>query len=255
MKDRPLSLKRSPDGIDRFTFFQQKAPDDPPSAVRVGEVETATGEEARRLVGGDLATLLYCAQLASISVDPWHSRIQHPQFADYSVIDLDPGDGAPFSRVVNIALLVKEELDALGLSAAAKTSGKRGLHIYIPLAAKTPAGAAALVAQLVAARVAERHPEIATVERSIKARPAGTIYVDFGQNDVGKTVAAAYAVRPIDGARVSTPLRWTELTPALEPAAFTILTLPARLAQVGDLWGPAMQERNSLKKVLRDASA
>ncbi|HET6763852.1 MAG TPA: non-homologous end-joining DNA ligase, partial [Longimicrobiaceae bacterium] len=158
LKDRPLVLKRHPDGIDGFTFFQQKAPDETPSAVRVGEVETATGEEASRLVGGDLATLLYGVQLGSISVDPWHSRISQPRYADYSVIDLDPGDDAPFTRVVQVAHWVKEELDALGLSAAPKTSGKTGLHIYIPLGPRTPANAAQLVAHLVAQRVVDRHP-------------------------------------------------------------------------------------------------
>jgi len=255
VKDRPLVLKRHPDGVDGFTFFQQKAPDETPSAVRVGEVETATGEEASRLVGGDLATLLYGVQLGSISVDPWHSRIDQTQYADYSVIDLDPGDDAPFTRVVQVAHWVKEELDALGLSAAPKTSGKTGLHIYIPLAPRTPADAAGLVAHLVAQRVVEKHPREATVERSLKARPTGAIYVDFGQNDVGKTVAAAYAVRPTARATVSTPLRWDEVAPGLDPARFTIRTVPERLEEVGDLWGPAMRAKNSLRRVLADAGA
>jgi bifunctional non-homologous end joining protein LigD len=250
LKDRPLILRRYPDGVGGPSFFQQKAPDSPPPAVRVGDVVTATGEHASRIVGGDLPTLLYTVQVGSISVDPWHSRIGAPRFADYSVIDLDPGDGVPFSRVVEVAGWVKEELDALGLAAAPKTSGKRGLHVHIPLAARTPADAAGLLAQLVATRVATRHPKEATVERSLRARPKGTVYVDFGQNDVGKSVAAAYAVRPTPTATVSTPLDWSELTPGLDPARFTLKTVSERLAEVGDLWGPAMQRRNSLREVL-----
>jgi bifunctional non-homologous end joining protein LigD len=250
LKDRPLILRRFPEGVNGPSFFQQKAPDDPPPAVRVGKVVTATGEHASRIVGGDLATLLYTVQVGSISVDPWHSRIGALKCADYSVIDLDPGEGVEMPRLVRVAAWVKEELDEVGLTAALKTSGKRGLHVYIPLAARTPATAAGLLAQLVATRVARKHPNEATVERSLRSRPKGTVYVDFGQNDVGKSVAAAYAVRPTPGATVSTPLDWSELTPRLDPKRFTIVTLPARLAKVGDLWGAAMERRNSLRDVL-----
>jgi bifunctional non-homologous end joining protein LigD len=250
LKDRPLILRRFPDGVNGPSFFQQKAPDDPPPAVRVGQVVTATGERASRIVGGDLATLLYTVQVGSVSVDPWHSRINALKCADYSVIDLDPGEGVPMSRLVQVAGWVKEELDEVGLTAALKTSGKRGLHVYIPLAPRTPAQAAGLLAQLVATRVAQKHPKEATVERSLRARPGGTVYVDFGQNDVGKSVAAAYAVRPTRGATVSTPLDWIELTPRLDPRRFTMVTLPERLAKVGDLWGAAMEKQNSLRDVL-----
>jgi bifunctional non-homologous end joining protein LigD len=255
MADRPLVMKRYPDGIGGPSFFQHKAPDEAPPAVRVEEVEEADGRPAPRLVGGDLATLLYLVQIGTVSVDPWHSRVGRLAYADYAILDLDPGDRAPFSDVVRVARWVREEMDALGLHGALKTSGATGMHIHLPLPPDTPAEAAGLLAQLVATRVAAAHPELATIERSLKKRSAKAVYVDFLQNNVGKSVAAAYAVRARPGATVSTPLRWSELADDLDPRRFTIATVPARLAEVGDLWGPAMRRPNDLRAALARAGA
>ena len=245
MADRPLVLKRFPDGINGETFYQQKAPANPPAGVRVDTIEDADGDRVDRLVGGSLATLLYQVQLGTISVDPWHARVKSLGFADYSVIDLDPGPSAKFSRVVEVATWVKEELDRLGLQAAVKTSGSTGLHIFLALPPRTSNEAALLIAQLVATRVANAHPREATVERTVSARPKATVYVDYLQNVLGKSVAAAYAVRARPGATVSTPLEWNELTPKLDPRAFTIETVGERFARVGDLWAEAMSKRNT----------
>ena len=249
MQDRPLVLKRFPGGIKGKSFYQQKAPDDAPAAVRVETIQNEQGENQRRVIGGDLATLLYLVQLGSISVDPWHGRVGGLEYADYSIIDLDPGPRAPFKRVVQVALWVKEELDALGLTAVPKTSGSRGIHIVLPLPPKTPEEAALLVAQLVATRVAEAHPREATIERSVKSRPPATVYVDYLQNIRAKTVASAYSVRARPGATVSTPLRWSELTDDLDPADFTIETVPGRIASLGDLWASGMKKPNSLRSI------
>ena len=251
--DRPLVLKRYPNGIDGKFFFQQNAPPpaQTPRGVRVDSVRES-GAAVRRVVGGSLATLLYTVQLGAISIDPWHSRVQSLDTPDYTIIDLDPGDRAPFSAVVEVARYVKEELDKLALHAAIKTSGATGIHIYIPLPPRTPAEAATLLAQLIATRVAESHPNQATVARATKARAATAVYVDYLQNIVGKSVAGPYCVRAVDGAHVSTPLDWSELTPTLDPAAFTIETVPARLAERGDLWATAMRARN-LARALKDA--
>lgn len=245
--ERPLVLRRFPNGVAGEAFFQQNAAEGTPDGVRVERIQTEGGSSNRRLVGGDLATLLYTTQLGSISVDPWHSRIQSLEFADYTILDLDPGPRATFKRVVQVAHWVKEAMDAFGLSGAIKTSGSTGLHIFIPLPPKTPNAAATLVAQLIATRVAEAHPKIATIERSVKARGATTVYVDYLQNIIGKTVAAAYAVRARPGATVSTPLSWDELNDDLDPQEFTLETAPARFARVGDLWTPAMKKKNSLR--------
>jgi bifunctional non-homologous end joining protein LigD len=245
MEDRPLVLKRFPDGINGEAFYQQKAPPNPPAGVRVDTIEDADGDRVERLVGGSLATLLYQVQLGTISVDPWHARVKSLGFADYSVIDLDPGPRAKFDRVVEVATWVKAELDRLGLRAALKTSGSTGLHIFLPLPPRTSNEAALLIAQLVATRVASAHPREATVERTVSARPKATVYVDYLQNVLGKSVAAAYAVRARPGATVSTPLEWDELTSKLDPRDFTIGTVGERFARVGDIWSLALANRNT----------
>ena len=244
MADRPLVLKRFPDGINGEAFYQQKAPANPPAGVRVETIEDADGDRVDRLVGGALATLLYQVQLGTISVDPWHARVRTLEFADYSVIDLDPGPRAKFDRVVEIATWVKEELDRLGLRGAIKTSGSTGLHIFIPLPPRTSNESSLLIAQIVATRVAKAHPREATVERTVSERAKSSVYVDYLQNVLGKSVAAAYAVRARPGATVSTPLEWSELTSKLDPRDFTIETVGERFARVGDIWNPTLADRN-----------
>lgn len=246
MKDRPLVLKRFPNGVTSDAFFQQNA-GETPEGVRVETIRTEGGSTNLRIVGGDLYTLLYTVQLGAVSVDPWHSRIQSLDFADYTIIDLDPGPRATFGRVIQVARWVKEALDQLGLHAALKTSGSSGLHVYLPLPPKTPNEAGTLVAQIIATRVAEKYPKVATIERAVKARGATTVYVDYLQNIIGKTVAGAYSARANPDAMVSTPLEWDELTDDLDPRDFTIETAPARFAEVGDIWAAAMKKPNSLK--------
>jgi bifunctional non-homologous end joining protein LigD len=191
-----------------------------------------------RFVGGDLATVLHMAQLAAISMDPWFSRAQSPHQMDFAAIDLDPMDEAPFSRVRDVARWVQDELEALHLTGFLKTSGSSGLHIYLPLQPGTPFEAGMLFCQIVASIVAGRHPEAATVERTVKKRDPKAVYVDYLQNVEGKTLACAYSARASDYAGASTPLAWDELDDRLDPRAFTIQTLPARLGRVGDLWAP-----------------
>ena len=244
---RPLALKRYPNGIDAPFFFQQKAPaaKDTPRGVRVATVPVALdGESHRRLIGGALATLLYTVQLGCIGVDPWNARLPTLDTPDYLVIDLDPGPDVPFARVVEVAQRVGAVLDALDLHGLPKTSGSRGIHVYVPLPLRTKSDVALAVAQRIATQVAREYPGLATVQRELARRPPGTVYVDYLQNSRGKTVAAPYAVRAVDGARVSMPLRWDELIPALDPRDFTIVTAPARAAALGDWWAASMARRN-----------
>ncbi len=250
IKDRPLVLKRYPEGIGGFSFFQQNAGEHLPAGVRTATVGTGRGR-AERLVGGDLATLLYTVQIGTIAVHPWQSRTRTHQYADTTTIDLDPGDDVKFSAVVTLAKLIKAELDKLALKAAIKTSGSSGLHIVLPLPPKTAYEDAAALAELIAARVEEEHPDRATTERSIKARPAGTIYVDAQQNAEGKSVVAAYSVRERPMGTVSAPLDWRELRATLRLEAFTMETMPGRLRKVGDLWGAAMARRNTRRAIER----
>jgi bifunctional non-homologous end joining protein LigD len=203
-----------------------------------------------RLIGGDLATLLYVVQLGAVSIDPWHSRVRSVPMADYSIIDLDPGPRAPFRRVVEVADAVHEVLDELGLHAVPKTSGASGLHVVLPLPRGVPNDGARMVAELVATMVAERHPKIATIERWVRSRPSTAVYVDFLQNIRGKTVAGVYSARAEPTATASAPLKWDEVTPDLDPRELTISTLPARVRDVGDLWAVGMKQSNSLEGLL-----
>jgi len=241
MRDRPLALKRFPDGVGGPSFFQQKAPHDPPSSVRIETIESEAGEAQERLIGGSLVTLMYCVQLGAIEVNPWNARVQSLEFPDYSVIDLDPGPRVPFAGVVETALWVKEALDSHGIHAAVKTSGSRGIHIVLPLPAKTEERVSVQLAERIATEVVEKHPKATTVQRALKARGDTKVYVDYGQNARGKTVAAVYSVRAKPDATVSTPLRWEELTPKLDLHRFTIQTIPARIARLGDIWAETMR--------------
>jgi len=248
--DRPLVMKRYPNGVRGKAFYQQRAPSDPPASVRVESVADEGLTTQARLIGGDLATLLYVAQLGAISIDPWHSRVGSVQFADYAIIDLDPGPRAKFARVVEVALAVKEVLDSLDLHAVPKTSGASGLHIVVPLEPHVPNDGARMVAELVATMVAESHAKIATIERWVKSRAAGAVYVDFLQNIRGKTVAGVYSVRAKPGATVSTPLEWSEVNEQLDPADFTMDSVLERVRSRGDLWAQGMTKPNSLRGVL-----
>jgi bifunctional non-homologous end joining protein LigD len=241
--DRPLVMKRFPNGIEGAAFYQQRSRlEKPPAAVRIetiaDDLDPISEPDARRFVGGSLITLLYMTQIAAISQDPWFSRAQSPLQADYVALDLDPGDDTPFSRVLDVARLVHDELASLKVPSVPKTSGSSGLHVYIPLAPGTTYESGMLFCQIVATVIAAKHPKLATVERTVRARRKGTVYVDFLQNILGKTLATAYSARASDYAGVSTPLSWKEVFNGIDPRDFTIVTAPARFAEVGDLWAP-----------------
>jgi bifunctional non-homologous end joining protein LigD len=252
---RALVLKRYPNGVEGPMFFQQNAGDHVPDGVRVETLDTVEQGAKPRIIGGDLLTLLYTVQLGAIEVHPWLSRVNDVDAADRCLIDLDPGDDVPFSTVTMLAREVVRLAEACGLSAALKTSGASGIHIVMPLPPRTTYGTSADVAQRLAAAVVATHPDIATVERSVKARPKGTIYVDALQNARGKSMAAPYSVRPRASASVSAPLSARELTSRLRIDAFTVRTMPARLARTGDLWGDAIATRPTARAFARAMAA
>jgi bifunctional non-homologous end joining protein LigD len=230
--DRPLVMKRYPNGIAGKPFYQHRVQDAPPG-VRVQTVEVA--ERRPHLIGGDLITLLYTTQLGAISQDPWFSRVQSPAFADHAALDLDPSDGVSFAKVLDVARWIRDELHTLGAPGVPKTSGASGLHIYVPLPPRTPYDAGLLFCQIVATVIAQKHPRVATIERSVAAR-GKRVYVDYMQNVLGKTLATAYSARASDYAGVSTPLTWEEVDRGVRREDFTIESTPARLREVGDLW-------------------
>ncbi len=238
--DRPLVMKRYPNGVLGKAFYQQRAPDSAPPGVRVEYVDEDEDGPMPRLVGGSLLTLLYVAQLGAISFDPWFSRVQAPAHADFVAIDLDPMPGVSFSQVRDVARWVRDALAMLSVPAALKTSGSTGMHVYIPLAEGTTYESGQLLCQIVATAVATQHPKAATVERTV-ARRGRTVYVDYLQNIEGKTLACAYSARASAFAGVSTPLRWEELDEDIRPEDFTLDTVLSRFGETGDIWNPVLR--------------
>jgi bifunctional non-homologous end joining protein LigD len=231
---RPLVMRRFPDGVRGKAFYQQRAPDDAPPGVRVETLPVDT-EVPSRLIGGSLVTLLYMAQIAAISQDPWFSRVGSLDDADHVVLDLDPMPGVPFATVVDVARWVHDELERIGTPSVPKTSGATGMHVYVPLPRGTSYETGRIFCEIVATLVADRHPRVATVERAVDAR-GRRVYVDYMQNFRGKTLATAYSARGSDFAGVSTPLTWREVHAGIDARDFTLTTVPARVRRVGDLW-------------------
>ncbi len=241
--DRPLVMKRLPNGVTGQSFYQHRAPEPVVAGVRS---ETLPDDDVpARLIGGSLATLLYMAQLASISMDPFFSTVDALHTPDQVAIDLDPQPGATFEQILEVARWVHEILERVGVTAFPKTSGSEGLHIFVPLAPGTPYQAGMLFCQIVATMVATAHPKTATVERTVKKRRPKTIYVDYLQNIEGKTLACAYSARASAFAGVSTPLTWAEVHGDVRPEMFTIDTILARVREVGDLWAGTRQHEGA----------
>ena len=239
--DRPLVMKRFPNGIGAAPFYQHRAQNVPPG-VRVETVPVGPEDLRPQFIGGDIVTLLHMTQLAAISQDPWFSRVQSLDFADYVALDLDPGDGVGFAQVIDVARWIHDELEQLGTIGVPKTSGADGLHIYLPLPPNTPYDAGLLLCQIIATVVSRKHPKQATIERFVKAR-GKTVYVDYLQNIHGKTLATAYSARASEYAGVSTPLTWKEVHEGINREDFTIQSTPARFHAVGDLWAASRKTK------------
>lgn len=252
LADRPIAFQRWPDGIDGEEWYQQHAPEGTPGFVRWIDVgdrhgkSSARSREARertppaaskRIVCDDVQTLQWLANLAALTLHQWSSREPTLALPDYVVLDLDPGDG-PWSHLVEVATAVRALLGALHLESVVKTSGKRGVHVVVPIAHGPTHRQAAAFAEQVARAVAKVLPHVSTVERMTDKR-GGRLYIDYGQNGEGRTIAAPYTIRARDGAVVSTPIAWDELTGELDPAKFTIETVLARVAKKGDLFAAA----------------
>jgi bifunctional non-homologous end joining protein LigD len=245
---RPLTMERYPDGITGEMFYQQRAPEPLPDGIRTETIEV-DDERVDRLIGGDLATLLYVVQLAAISQHIWPSRLGSLDDLDYSILDLDPAEGVPFSAVREAAQATHEQLERLGLRAYPKTSGATGIHIVIPLQPGTSYETGRLLAELLARLVASAQPDLTTVQRVISKR-GKRVYLDFLQNRRGLTVASAYSVRPRPGATVSAPLRWGELDQEITPENFTVRSMRERIGEVGDLWVACRSDVNDVREIL-----
>ncbi len=239
LRDRPIVLTRYPDGIAGKSFFQKDAPEFAPDWVRTERVYSKdTDREIDYFVVDDAEMLRYVANMGTIPIHAWSARVPALERPDWLVLDLDP-KGAPFTDVVRVAQAVHRVLDDLELPSHVKTSGATGLHVLVPLGARYTHEQSRTLARLLAVMVVELVPAIATVARPLGAR-GGKVYVDFGQNGHGRTIAAPFSVRPLPGAPVSCPLDWTEVTARLEPARFTIRTVPRRFARRADPLRPVL---------------
>ena len=254
LRDRPLVLTRFPDGIDGKSFFQKDAPVYVPDWVRTEVVHSGDGErDIRYFVVDDLESLRYVANMGTIPLHVWSACVSSLENPDWLVLDLDPKE-APFAHVVQVARALKTILDELELPAFIKTSGATGLHVLLPMGRRYTHEETRTFARLLAMLAVDAVPEISTVTRSIKGR-GGKVYVDFGQNGRGNTIVAPYSVRPLPGAPASCPLRWDEVTARLDPARFTIRTIPERFEKMPDpaidVFGPGVDMASAIGAIGR----
>ena len=233
LRDRPLVLTRFPDGIHGKSFFQKDAPDYVPDWVATRRIYSKDADrDIDYFIVNDADSLRYVANLGTVPLHIWASRLDTLERPDWLVLDLDP-KGAPFGNVVRVARILKGILAQLGVAAHVKTSGATGLHILVPLGRQYLYEQCRAFARLLALAAERKVPDIATVARPLHARE-GKVYIDFGQNGYGRTIAAPFSVRPLPGAPVSCPLRWSEVTARLDPGRYTIKTAVKRFERIAD---------------------
>ena len=251
LKDRPLSLKRYPNGIEQQFFFQKDAPLTFAPWLRTEEIYSDHNEAPIRYVfAEDRASLLYLVNLGCIDHNPWMSRAPTLDNPDFVLIDLDPQD-CPYDMIVDAALLVREKLDAIGLQGYPKTTGGDGMHIYIPLEPVYSYEESRTFAEILAHLVQRDRPELFTAPRAVSKRQKGRVYFDWVQNGKSKTIAAPYVLRAYPGAPVATPLAWSEVQPGLTPGQFNIYNAPERFAKTGDLFAGVLKNPQRLEEPLQ----
>lgn len=245
LKDRPAILQRWPRGINAPMFFQQDT-ESAPAFIKTANLINQEGRALDYAVYSTTASLLHFVNLGTIEQHPWHSTVKRLNQPDWIAIDLDPKK-APWNNVLEVALVVKQVADEIGLQAFPKTSGSSGIHIYFPLKPTNGYDKIAEFAKLLAGEVARRAPKIATVERTIARRKATQVYVDWMQNARGKSLAAVFTARAKPHATVSMPLTWKQVEQGAKIADFTITNVPDLLKKKGDPWAAFFAERQKLK--------
>jgi len=255
LRDRPLSLKRYPNGIEQAYFFQKDAPLTFAPWLRTEEIFSDHNDGTIRYVfAGDRASLLYLVNLGCIDHNPWMSRSQSLDNPDFVLIDLDPQE-CSYDRIVEAALLVREKLEAIGMEGYPKTTGGDGMHIYIPLEPVYSYEESRTFAEILAHAVQRARPALFTTPRAVAKREKGRVYFDYLQNGKSKTIAAPYVLRAYPGAPVATPLAWREVKPGLTPAQFNIHNAPERFAKLGDLFEPVLTNLQRLEEPLEKLDA
>jgi bifunctional non-homologous end joining protein LigD len=251
LKDRPLVLRRYPDGIKGQAFFQKNMPEGVPKWIETVSIPSeGKREDIQYVIANDLASLLYLTGLGCIDHNPWSSRRDDLEHPDYFFFDLDPADGTEFANVLTIARALHEKLTQVGLKIFMKTSGATGFHIYLPVERIYTFEQLRMFGEIFAQLVTAEHPELVTHERIVSKRRPGRVLIDVTQNSLGRPLAAAYTVRAFPKAPVSTPVEIKELRPTLKPEKFNVKNLFSRLKEKGDLWADFWQSRQRIEPVL-----
>ena len=237
IQDRAMVMKRYPHGISGDFFFMKRTPSPHPEWLKTCRVEHSSGNVIDFPMINDLAALLWVINLGCIDLNQWYAKCDDIDRPDYVHFDLDPGS-APFATVREVALIVRDGLAGLGIPAYAKTSGSKGIHVYVPIVRGPVQKQVWTFAKAFAVAVASNYPELATAEYRIEKRPKARVLVDYNQNRWGSTLASVYSVRPQPMAGVSAPVRWEEVQAGCEINDFRIDNMPARIAKIGDLWKP-----------------
>jgi bifunctional non-homologous end joining protein LigD len=238
-----MVMKRYPNGISGKFFFMKRAPVPRPRSISVCSIEHHSGNIIDFPVVQDAASLVWLVNLGCIDLNPWYARCDDVDRPDYMNFDLDPVPGASFSLVRETALLVRHALANMGITSYAKTTGSRGIHVYVPIVRGPVQKQVWSLAKRLALDLAKRNPKLITAEYRVAKRPRSHVLVDYNQNAWNRTLASVYSVRPKPAATVSMPVTWEEVEGGIEIRDFTMKTVPERLARRGDLWKPLLGSR------------
>jgi bifunctional non-homologous end joining protein LigD len=238
-----MVMKRYPNGAAGAFFFMKRAPKSRPAWIETCAIEHASGNVIDFPMVQDLATLLWTVNLGCIDLNEWYARCDDVDRPDYLHFDLDPVVGATFERILEVALILRETLDALGMPSYPKTTGSRGIHVYVPIVRGPTQRQVWAFTKTLAGDLARRHPRLITAVYKKADRPSGHVLLDYNQNAWGRTLASVYSVRPAPRATVSTPLTWDEVARGVSIEDFRLDNVPARIAERGDLWSPLLDPR------------
>lgn len=249
LKDRAMVMKRYPNGAEGELFFMKRAPTPRPEWIEICTIQHTAGPVPFPIVQ-DLPSLLWLINLGCIDLNPWYARCDDTDRPDFLHFDLDPGPGADFARVRTVALHVRDLLGALNITVHAKTTGSKGIHLYVPIVRGPLQKDVWTLAKALAIELEARHPAVVTAEYRKVKRPHGRVLVDYNQNAWGRTLASIYSVRPTPFAGVSMPVTWEEIEGGIDIADFRIDNAVARLEKLGDLWKPVLgKKRLDLRSV------
>ena len=248
--DRAMVMRRYPNGASGESFFMKRAPTPRPDWIALCPIEHGSGNVIDFPMVQDLASLLWLVNLGCIDLNQWYARCDDVDRPDYLHFDLDPGPGVAFERVIETALVLRAVLDDLGMPSYPKTTGSKGMHVYVPIVRGPTQKKVWSIARTISHELAARHADLMTAEYRIAKRPRGRVLVDYNQNAWGRTLASVYSVRPSPRAAVSTPVTWTEVKRGIAIDDFRLDNVPARVRRRGDLWGPllATKDRFDLRR-------